>query len=481
MNTYQNDVINYGIFINGEWKETAETTKVLNKYSGNVIAHIGNATKEDVYDAITSALEAFKTKKVGAFERYEILLRAADTVRERKEVLAALLVKEAGKVWKDAYAEVDRGIQTLIASAEEAKRISGEGVPLGQPGNENKMAFTIRVPVGVIGAISPFNFPLNLVLHKIGPALAAGNAVVLKPANATPIIACELANILTEAGLPSGFFNVVNGSGAKTGEYLLEDERIAMFTFTGSPGIGRHIKSKTGIRKVTLELGNNSPNIVHHDAPDLEKAAELCVTHGFSNAGQACISVQRVYVHEDIYDQFVEKAIKVAETLKVGNPEDPQTDIGPMISLKEAERAETWIKEAVVQGANIAYGGKRTESVLQPTILVNVKPDMKVICQEVFAPIISIISFSNIDEAFAQANDSQFGLQAGLFTSNLQLALRAVHELEFGGVIINGVSTYRADVMPYGGVKDSGIGKEGPHYTVQEMTDERLVVLNLND
>jgi acyl-CoA reductase-like NAD-dependent aldehyde dehydrogenase len=479
MAVQKNEVVNYGIFIDGLWRETAQTMPVTNKFSGEVIATVGKATKQDVTDAVTSAVKAFKTTKLSSFARYEILMRAAEIIKQRKEELALILIREAGKVWKDANAEIDRGTQTLIASAEEGKRIAGEGVPLGQPGNEGKMAFTIRVPVGVIGAISPFNFPFNLVMHKIGPAIAAGNTVVLKPAAATPLIACKLADILTEAGLPAGYLNIINGSGSETGEFLLEDERINMFTFTGSPAIGRHIKSKTGIRKVTLELGNNSPNIVHHDAPDLDKAAELCVTRGFSNAGQACISVQRVYVHQDVYHSFVEKAVKIAGSLKVGNPEDPETDLGPMISLKEAERSETWIQEAVAAGAKIASGGKREGAILHPTILVDVKPEMKVMCQEVFAPIVSIVPFTDIDDAFAQANDSDFGLQAGLFTSNLQLAMRAAHELEFGGVVINDVSTFRADVMPYGGVKDSGIGKEGPHYAVQEMTEERLIVLNL--
>ncbi|MBO8163603.1 MAG: aldehyde dehydrogenase family protein [Brevibacillus sp.] len=469
----------YGHYINGEWRTSAETMPVLNKYTGEELARIGKASREEVREAVTNALETFRRVKLSPVRRYEILTRAAELCRERKEELALTMVREVGKVLKDARAEVDRGIQTLIASAEEAKRIAGEGIPLGQPGSENKLAFTIRVPVGVIGAITPFNFPFNLTVHKLGPAIAAGNTVVLKPAELTPLIACKLVDILSEAGLPAGVVNLVNGLGPETGQYLLEDERIAMFTFTGSPGVGRHIKSTTGIRKVTLELGNNSPNIVHKDAPDLDRAAELCVTRGFSNAGQACISVQRVYVHREIYDLFVEKAVGVARSLKVGNPEEPDTDVGPMITEKEAMRAEAWIQEALAQGAKAVCGGKREGAVLEPTILTGVKPDMKVMCQEVFAPVISIVPYDDIDEAFREANDSRFGLQVGLFTSNLQLAMRAAHELEFGGVIINDVSTYRADVMPYGGVKDSGIGKEGPRYAIEEMTDERIVVINL--
>lgn len=469
----------YGHYINGEWLESSETLSVKNKFTGEEFAKIGKASQEVVTEAVTNAFETFHSIKLNPWQRYEILMRAAEIFKERKEELAMILVREVGKVLKDARGEIDRGIQTFIASAEEAKRIAGEGIPLGQAGVENKMAFSIRVPVGVIGAITPFNFPFNLTAHKVAPAIAAGNTVVLKPAELTPIIACKMADILTEAGLPAGFLNIVNGLGQETGQYLLEDDRIAMFTFTGSPGVGRHIKSVTGIRRVTLELGNNSPNIVHKDAPDIEKAAELCVTRGYVNAGQACISVQRVYVHRDILDRFMDKAVHVAQSLKVGNPEDPETDIGPMISEKEAARAEQWIQEAVEAGARVVVGGKRSGAVLDPTILTDVTPEMKVVCQEVFAPVISIIPFDDIDDAFRQANDSRFGLQVGLFTSDITLAMRAAHSLEFGGVIINDVSTWRADVMPYGGIKDSGIGKEGPHHAVQEMTDEKIVVISL--
>lgn len=469
----------YGHYINGEWIQSEEWISVYHKYSGEEFARIGKADRAMVSRAIENAEATFKTKRLSEVERYDILMKAAELFKERREELANILVYEAGKVMKDATAEIDRGIQTFIASAEEAKRIAGKGVPLNLGGGENKIAFTVRVPVGVVAAITPFNFPFNLTAHKIGPAIAAGNTVVLKPTKVTPIIACKMVDILTEAGLPAGFLNLVNGSGSETGEYLLEDERINMYTFTGSPAVGKHLKSKTGIRKVALELGNNSPNIVHKDAPDVEKAAELCATRGFSNAGQACISVQRIYVHEDIAEKFIEKVVSTTESLKVGNPEDPSTDVGPMISESEAKRADQWIQEAVEQGAKIAVGGKREGSVLQPTVLTNVTSTMKVVCEEVFAPVISILIYNDIDEAFAQANDSNMGLQVGLFTSNIGLAMHAAQELQFGGVIINNVSTYRTDVMPYGGVKDSGVGKEGPHYAVEEMTDERLVVIDL--
>lgn len=469
----------YGHYINGAWIQDEEHFTVYDKYTGEAIANVGKASKETVNKAVENALDTFRSRKLSPTERYDILMKAAQLIQERKQELALVMVREVGKVLKDALGEIDRGTQTLIASAEEAKRIAGTGIPLGQPGNDQKMAFSIRVPVGVICAITPFNFPFNLTVHKVGPAIAAGNTIVLKPAEMTPIIACKLAEILTEAGLPAGYLNVVNGLGSEMGQYLLEDERIAMYTFTGSPGVGRHIKSATGIRKVTLELGNNSPNIVHKDAPDLQRAAELCVTRGYSNAGQACISVQRVYVHQDVFNEFVDKAIQVAQGLRVGDPKDPSTDIGPMIAEKEAVRAESWIKEAVEQGAKIAFGGTREGAVLQPTILTNTTSDMKVMCQEVFAPVISVVPYEDINDAFRQVNDSRFGLQAGFFTNDLQLAMRAAHELEFGGVIINDVSTYRADVMPYGGVKDSGTGKEGPHHAVQEMTDEKIVVIHM--
>ncbi|MBW7454738.1 aldehyde dehydrogenase family protein, partial [Paenibacillus sepulcri] len=302
---------------------------------------------------------------------------------------------------------------------------------------------------------------------------------VLKPSELAPISAVKMAEILLEAGLPPGFLNIVNGSGEETGQYLLEDERIAMYTFTGSAGVGKHIKSSTGIRKVSLELGNNSPNIVHKDAPDIEKAIRLCVTRGFANNGQACISVQRIYVHRDIYHDFIEGAVSIASQLKVGNPELEDTLLGPMISEKAAMRAEEWIQEAVQQGARVAFGGVREGALLHPTILTEVTPDMKVVCQEVFAPVICIVPYDEVEEAMDAANHSSYGLQAGFFTSSLQLALKAAQRLEFGGVIINDASSYRADIMPYGGVKDSGIGKEGPYYAVQEMTEERIVVIDM--
>ncbi|MFC0329469.1 aldehyde dehydrogenase family protein [Paenibacillus sepulcri] len=473
-------ILVYGNLIGRQWRESSETFPVVHKYSNEILAAVSKSSREDVAEAVSCAAAAFRGHKLPVMKRYGILRKAAELFEARKEELAFTIVRECGKALRDARAEVERGIQTFIASAEEAKRIAGKEVPIqGQPGQEGKIAFTIRVPVGVICAITPFNFPFNLVAHKVAPALAAGNAIVLKPSELAPISAVKMAEILLEAGLPPGFLNIVNGSGEETGQYLLEDERIAMYTFTGSAGVGKHIKSSTGIRKVSLELGNNSPNIVHKDAPDIEKAIRLCVTRGFANNGQACISVQRIYVHRDIYHDFIEGAVSIASQLKVGNPELEDTLLGPMISEKAAMRAEEWIQEAVQQGARVAFGGVREGALLHPTILTEVTPDMKVVCQEVFAPVICIVPYDEVEEAMDAANHSSYGLQAGFFTSSLQLALKAAQRLEFGGVIINDASSYRADIMPYGGVKDSGIGKEGPYYAVQEMTEERIVVIDM--
>ncbi|WP_340002488.1 aldehyde dehydrogenase family protein [Oceanobacillus sp. FSL K6-0127] len=470
----------YGNLINGEWLQSEDTFIVENKYTHEVYAKVAKSSQKVIENAITNAYETFKEVKLSATDRYDILMRATQIFEERKEEIASVICSEAGKTITDARAEVERGIQTFIASAEEAKRLSGQGLPIqGQPGNEAKMAFSIRVPVGVICAITPFNFPFNLTAHKIGPAIAAGNTVVLKPAEKTPVSAIKMAEVLLEAGLPKGFLNVVNGFGHETGPVLLKDERIAMYTFTGSPSVGRVIKRESGIRKVTLELGNNSPNIIHHDVADLQRAVDLCVSRGYSNSGQACISVQRVYVHRAIYEEVLEQAKVIAESFIVGNPEEETTNIGPMISIEEAERAEKWVQEAVNAGAIIVTGGTREDALFKPTILTNVKEDMKVMCEEVFAPIISIVTYEDLDELFASVNASKFGLQAGIFTSNLHLAMRAAQELEFGGVNINDVSTFRADILPYGGVKDSGVGKEGPRYAVEEMTEEKVITMHL--
>lgn len=469
----------YHLFINGNWVETKEYIPVKNKYTGEVIAEIAKAEKQHVYDAVTAAKETFQSEKLSPYRRYEILLKAAEIAEKRREELELSLVHEVGKTLKDAQGELDRVINTLRLSAEEAKRINGEMVPLhATPGAENRMGFAIRVPKGVIGAITPFNYPLLLGVHKIAPAIAAGNTVVLKPATSTPIASFNMLDILRQAGLPDGYLNILTGSGSEVGEWMLDDQRINMYTFTGSYEIGKRIKERSGMRDVALELGNNSPNIVHDDA-DINQAAEIISRRSFHNAGQACIAVQRILVHSSILEQFTEKFLQYVDQLKVGNPEDPETDVGPMISEREAIRAEEWVREAVAQGAELLRGGKRDGALFYPTVLQRTTPEMKVVCQEIFAPVVSIVSYDHIEEAFAMANDSEYGLQAGIFTSNLSVAMKAAQTLEYGGVVINDVSTYRNDVMPYGGVKNSGLGKEGPKYAIEHLTDLRMVVLNL--
>ncbi|GIO07592.1 aldehyde dehydrogenase [Brevibacillus reuszeri] len=469
----------YDLYIGGEWVKTESSIPVFHKYSGECIAYIARAEQHHVTEAVDAAQKTFKQDALTPFQRYKILLKASQLMEERRDEMERSLIREVGKTRKDAMNELDRTINTLLLSAEEAKKIHGEMVPLqSTEGSENRLGFTIRVPKGVIGAITPFNYPLLLSTHKIAPAIAAGNTLVVKPATVTPIATFLLLEVLEAAGLPKGYINIVTGAGSQVGEWLLDEERIAMYTFTGSGEVGRHIKERSGMRPVALELGNNSPNIVHLDA-DLELAARQTAARSFHNAGQACIAVQRIYVHEAVMQEFSDLYISHVNQLKVGNPEDPDTDVGPMISEKEAIRTEEWVKEAISQGAKSLLPVKREGALFYPAVLVNTTPEMKVVCREVFAPVVTIIPYSDLDEAFAQANDSEYGLQAGIFTRDLNIAMKAARTLEYGGVVINDVSTYRNDVMPYGGVKNSGLGKEGPRYAVEEMTEERMVVINL--
>ena len=469
----------YDLYIGGEWVKTESSIPVFHKYSGECIAYIARAEQHHVTEAVDAAQKTFKQDSLTPFKRYKILLKASQLMEERRDEMERSLIREVGKTRKDAMNELDRTINTLLLSAEEAKKIHGEMVPLqSTEGSENRLGFTIRVPKGVIGAITPFNYPLLLSTHKIAPAIAAGNTLVVKPATVTPIATFLLLEVLEAAGLPKGYINIVTGAGSQVGEWLLDEERIAMYTFTGSGEVGRHIKERSGMRPVALELGNNSPNIVHLDA-DLELAARQTAARSFHNAGQACIAVQRIYVHEAVIQEFSDLYISHVNQLKVGNPEDPDTDVGPMISEKEAIRTEEWVQEAISQGAKSLLPVKREGALFYPAVLVNTTPEMKVVCREVFAPVVTIIPYSDLDEAFAQANDSEYGLQAGIFTRDLNIAMKAARTLEYGGVVINDVSTYRNDVMPYGGVKNSGLGKEGPRYAVEEMTEERMVVINL--
>ncbi|WP_019535415.1 aldehyde dehydrogenase family protein [Paenibacillus ginsengihumi] len=468
----------YGLYINGRQVSTKQTMDVLDKYTLQPAYTVAVAEKEHVHEAIAAARDAFK-QPLSPYERFSILAKASALLKERRQEFADTLAAEVGKPLRDCFGEVDRAAMTLLISAEEARRIHGQGVPVeAAPGSENRMAFSIRVPVGVIAAITPFNAPLNLVCHKVGPALAAGNSVVLKPSELTPVVALKLAELFADAGLPAGRLNVVTGDGPAIGACLVESPLVNMFSFTGSVRVGLWLKQQAGLRKVSLELGNNSANIVHFDC-DLDHAVEMVANKGFNTAGQVCISVQRVYVHESVKEEFVSKLKARTEAFVVGDPRDDRTDIGPMIAVKEAERVESWVREAIEQGAVLVTGGKREGALYYPTILTEVKPDMKVCRQEIFGPVVAVDTYSQIDEVIAKVNDSDYGLQAGLFTRDLNFAMKAAKEIEVGGLIVNDASAYRVDHMPYGGVKNSGTGKEGPAYAIEEMTEEKLIVLNL--
>lgn len=467
------------LYIDGRWVATPRAVEVRHKWTGKLLGRVGLAEREHVEAAVAAAQRAAR-RPLDAYRRYVILRDAARMIEEQAEAFARLIAQEGGKPLKDARAEVERGIQTLTLSAEEAKRLHGETVPLdAAPGGTGRVGVALRVPVGVVAAIAPFNFPLNLVLHKVGPALAAGNAVVLKPATATPLTAVRLCEIFERAGLPAGFLNLVVGPGDPIGDWLVESPAVRLVTFTGSPAVARRIQARAGLKKVVLELGNNSANIVHADA-DLPRAAELLARKAYGSAGQFCVSVQRIYVHRDVAGRFADLMAEAAARLKVGDPEDPETDVGPLISEAEARRVEAWIEEAVAGGARVLCGGRRTGALVEPTLLAGVRPDMKVVCQEVFGPVASIVPYDDFDEAVRLVNDSPYGLQAGVFTRDLALAWKAALEIECGGVIINDTSSFRADLMPYGGVKESGVGREGPRYAVEEMTEVRMVVFNLS-
>ncbi|MCP8969860.1 aldehyde dehydrogenase family protein [Ectobacillus ponti] len=467
-----------GIFINGQSEVKERTYDLFAPYSGECIAKISMADHADVERAIAGAQEAAAVmKQMPSYKRADILFKAAEILRSRKEEMAHIIASEAGKPIRTARAEIDRTIVTYQFAGEEAKRIYGETIPMdAAPGGENRLGFTWREPLGVVSAITPFNFPFNLVAHKLGPAFAAGNTVVLKPAGQTPLSAYAIAEVFREAGLPDGALQVVTGSGRELSDALITDERVKKVTFTGSAPVGKTIKQKAGLRKVTLELGSNAGLIIEPDVP-LDSIVARCVEGAFAFAGQVCISLQRIYVHESIYSAFSELFIERAKQLKVGDPLEEATDISAMISQGEAERIEAWVEEAISQGARVGLGGKREGSVFMPTVLLDVTGEMAVSCQETFAPVVSIVAYKELDEAIAKVNDSVYGLNVGIYTQNIMNALNAARKLESGGVIINDIPTFRLDHMPYGGVKDSGYGREGVKYAVQEMTELKFVTI----
>jgi acyl-CoA reductase-like NAD-dependent aldehyde dehydrogenase len=464
------------LLLDGDWIETGEWHDVRSPYSGEPVARVPEASAEHARRAIDAAERAMQ-EPLPAHQRAEILDGVAALLRERHDEVAATISAEAGKPMKAARVEADRAVSTFTMAAVEARRLAGEVVPMdASPAGVGKTAYTIRVPIGVVGAITPFNFPLNLVGHKVAPALAAGCAVVLKPAGQTPLSALLLAELETEAGLPAGWLNVLVGPSAEIGDVLVEDERIRLITFTGSAEVGWKLRERAARKKVNLELGNATPVIVEPDA-ELETAATKLAANAFSFAGQSCISVQRIYVGRDGYGDFVGRFVPKVEALNVGDPAEEDTDVGPLIDEGARERIVSWIEEAKAGGASVLTGGDVVDGILRPTVLADVTPDMKVSCLEVFGPLCTITPYDSLDEALALANGTEYGLQAGVFTGSLGTALRAAGELEFGGVTVNEAPTFRADQMPYGGVKASGNTKEGPYYAVREMTEERLVVI----
>lgn len=466
--------------IGGKWKEGKNLLEVTNKYTGEVIGSVPLTDKETFEEAIRSAQDGFSLiSGMPAYERSKILEKTSEKIEEQKEEITRIIAMEAGKAWKHAKAEVERAVQTFKFASEEAKSIHGETIPMDAAvGGEKRMGFYLRFPVGVVGAISPFNFPLNLVAHKVAPAIAAGCSVVLKPASMTPLTSLKLGEIMMEAGLPDGALNVIIGSGSTVGNWLVTDERVSMITFTGSPPVGRDIKEKSGLKKVTLELGSNSACIVDESA-DLNLAVPRCVVGSFAYAGQVCISVQRIYIHQKIFDEFTQRFLKGTKQLKLGDPQNPETDVGPMITEGDAKRTESWVNEAVEDGAKILIGEKREKNLYYPTVLTNVKPEMKVMATEIFAPVVCFVPFDDFSDAVRMTDDSIYGLQAGVYTSDIEKAFEAVKGIKVGGVIVNDVPTYRADQMPYGGVKESGIGREGLKFAIEEMTDIKMVVFNL--
>ena len=468
------------MYIGGQWVDKSEKIEVLHPFDGSVVDTIPRGDAADVELALATAERGAKVMaKLTGYERYEILHKAADLMLERNEDLARTITMEEGKIIAEGRIEASRAVEIIALSAEEAKRLGGEVVPLdGAPGVSGKFGFTVRVPCGVIVGISPFNFPLHLVCHKIGPALAAGNAIILKPATDTPLSALKLVEIFLEAGTPPEALQCLTGSGAVIGDALCSDSRVRKITFTGSRDIGEHICRTAGLKRVTMELGSNAPLIVMPDA-DPERVAQAAAASGFSNAGQVCISTQRVVIHEKIYGDFLDAFKATVENITTGNPLAESTKMGPMIREDDAVRVNQWVEEAVSGGAELVLGGERNGQMHTPTIVSNVSPKMKISCDEVFGPVVGVTRVSDIDEAIALANDTNYGLSAAIFTQNIDWAMKFVQEVESGNLHVNWGTQWRADLMPYGGLKESGMGKEGPKYAVEEMTETKMAVFHL--
>ncbi|CAH1692397.1 Aldehyde dehydrogenase [Hyphomicrobiales bacterium] len=467
-----------GILIGGRWLAGDEPFPVSDKFTGATICEVASASKMQVSDAVARAQSAFLKGPLQPYERSRVLDRLGGLLASHRERFRALMVAEAGFTLADADGEIDRAIITVRLCAEEATRIVGDTVPFGsQPGAGGRLGFTIRVPLGVVCAITPFNSPLNTVLHKIAPAFAAGNPVVLKPSNLTPLTSALLCELFLEAGVPPDALALVHGAGATVGSWLVEDQTVAFYTFTGSTRVGAQIQQGAGLRRTQMELGSIASTIVCADA-DLDKALPKIANAAFRKAGQVCTSVQRLYVHEAIIDEVNSRLAHLAGSMRAGNPRDPDTRVGPMIAVAEAERALSWIEQARLGQARILQGGTRDRAVLQPTVITAAQPGMRVLEQEIFAPCVTTLPFRDLNAAVADANATPFGLAAGIFTADITNAFAAARTLRFGAIHINETSSARADAMPFGGVKASGFGHEGPRYAIRELTEERLITVN---
>lgn len=466
--------------IGGEWRESNDVLEVKFPYDGTIVDSVYMASQQDMDDAMARAVKGFEvTRKLPSHKRTEILQNMHRLMQERFDDIVEAMIMEGGKNRKTAVGETTRALQTIFVSSEEARRMSGEVFSIDwTPTGENRQGFTRRAPIGTILGITPFNYPINLACHKIGPAIASGNPIIIKPAEKTPLSSVILAEIVLEAGYPAEAFSMLNAWGKDT-SIMVTDPRIAMISFTGSASVGWMLKGQAGQKKVTLELGGNAGVIVHNDA-DLTMASSQAAAGSFANAGQNCISVQRLLIQRDIFEEFTDLFVNKVKALQVGDPRDADTDIGPMITLNDAERAEAWVAEAKKAGAEVLYGGAREGTMFQPTIMTETAPDMKVNCEEVFAPVVTLSPYDTWDDAVATINDSPYGLQAGVFTNDMKRIMDAWDRIDVGGLQVNSVSTFRVDHMPYGGIKASGFGREGVKYAIEDMTELRLMVLNLS-
>jgi len=467
------------MFVAGQWQEGREAIEVRNPFDGSVIDTVPKGTPADVDRALATLVEGARIMRgLTPFARCEILRKAATIMQRREAELGRTISEEEGKILAEGNLEATRAREVMELSAEEARRVVGEMVPLdAAPGVQQKLGFTLRVPCGIVAAITPFNFPLNLVCHKVGPAIAGGNAVILKPATDTPLSALKLVEILLEAGLPPAAVACVTGPGGALGEAICSDKRVRKISFTGSLEIGEQICRMAGLKRVTMELGSNSPVIIMDDT-DLDKAAAAVTATGYANAGQTCISAQRVLTAKKVLGSFLDALRPRVESLTTGDQLREGTKVGPMVREVDAVRVENWINQAVEQGARIITGGKREGAIYAPTILADVAPEMRVSCDELFGPAVAVTAFDDIDQAIALANSTNYGLSAGIFTQDIDRALKFVREVDSGNLHVNWGSQWRADLMPYGGLKDSGMGKEGPKYAIREMTEEKMVVIH---